>query len=98
MGQESYIVKELEALKAKHPSQVTVEYFVDEEGSFITETALQKYIAEMDQRYHVILSGPDGFISSLAGPKVWSNGREAQGPLGGVLQHLGLKSSDVWKL
>lgn len=119
MKTASYIVKELEALKAKHPSQLTVEYFVDEEGSFITEQALSRTIAELDcldrkpQPHHqitqatttqIMLSGPDGFISHLAGPKanVWRNkngrGEDSQGPLGGVLHRLGLSRKDVWKL
>lgn len=33
----------------------------------------------------IIISGPEGFISYLAGPKVWKDGKETQGPLGGIM-------------
>ncbi|POR39212.1 Vacuolar amino acid transporter 3 [Tolypocladium paradoxum] len=35
-----------------------------------------------------IISGPDGFISHYAGPKVWLGGALTQGPVGGVAAHL----------
>ncbi|KAI9898555.1 hypothetical protein N3K66_006915 [Trichothecium roseum] len=33
----------------------------------------------------LIVSGPDGFVSHYAGPKVWQGGRQTQGAVGGVL-------------
>lgn len=36
----------------------------------------------------VCVSGPDGFVAALAGPKRWHGGGEMQGPLGGVLGRL----------
>ncbi|ETN40602.1 uncharacterized protein HMPREF1541_04879 [Cyphellophora europaea CBS 101466] len=36
----------------------------------------------------VFVSGPDGFVGALAGPKVWAGGREEQGPLRGILGKL----------
>ncbi|ODA79886.1 hypothetical protein RJ55_05483 [Drechmeria coniospora] len=35
-----------------------------------------------------IISGPDGFISHYAGPKVWRGGTLTQGPVGGVAARL----------
>jgi cytochrome-b5 reductase len=33
----------------------------------------------------VVVSGPDGFIAALAGPKVWAGGQQQQGVLSGIL-------------
>lgn len=44
-----------------------------------------------------IVSGPDGFISSLAGPKVWARGAERQGPVGGVVAALMKKDPEKWR-
>ncbi|RDA91622.1 hypothetical protein CP533_4647 [Ophiocordyceps camponoti-saundersi (nom. inval.)] len=35
-----------------------------------------------------IVSGPDGFVSHYAGPKIWSGGTLTQGSLGGVIARL----------
>ncbi|PFH63078.1 hypothetical protein XA68_18215 [Ophiocordyceps unilateralis] len=35
-----------------------------------------------------IVSGPDGFVSHYAGPKIWSGGTLTQGPVGGVVAKL----------
>ncbi|KAI0020283.1 hypothetical protein F4780DRAFT_779637 [Xylariomycetidae sp. FL0641] len=36
----------------------------------------------------VFVSGPDGFVAALAGPKRWAAGRELQGAVGGALGRL----------
>jgi ferredoxin-NADP reductase len=46
----------------------------------------------------ILISGPEGFISYLAGPKVWAHGLLQQGPLRGVIGELDLKGWSVWKL
>lgn len=50
----------------------------------------------------LVVSGPPGFVECYAGPKVWGDGREMQGPLGGVLGGLKrdglLEGWDVYKL
>jgi hypothetical protein len=33
----------------------------------------------------ILVSGPDGFIAAIAGPKIWQKGQQEQGPLGGIL-------------
>ncbi|KAL4914264.1 hypothetical protein BDW62DRAFT_190670 [Aspergillus aurantiobrunneus] len=100
----SIVVRELEALKAQYPDQVTVEYFVDEENTFIgkksildfTKTAVSSSGAR--KRNLVLVSGPAGFISYMAGPKLWAQGMELQGPLQGLIKELNLQDWAVWKL
>lgn len=46
----------------------------------------------------VLISGPDGFVRHYAGPKVWKDGREVQGHLGGVLRDIDPKGWGVHKL
>lgn len=45
----------------------------------------------------LIVSGPDGFVSAYVGPKVWANGGERQGPVGGVLRGLMKVKPEIWK-
>ncbi len=44
----------------------------------------------------MMVSGPDGLISALAGPKRWADGKERQGPVGGILGDLKRKSPGSW--
>lgn len=44
-----------------------------------------------------IVSGPDGFVSAFAGPKVWADGGERQGPVGGLVAELRRKDPETWK-
>jgi hypothetical protein len=105
------VVQELDALKERSRAstqelsvhqELSVQYFVDEEKTFIT----QRHVAE---RIHalpsnetgsklILVSGPDGFIEYWAGKKLWVGGREVQGPLGGVLGQMDLKDWKVFKL
>lgn len=43
----------------------------------------------------LMVSGPDGFISRYAGPKVWLGGRQTQGPVGGVAAELLRRQPDL---
>jgi len=100
----SLIVKELEALKSQYPGQITVDYYLDEENRFIGKQDISKFIestrpTEGSRKSKLILvSGPEGFISYMAGPKVWAQGQELQGPLKGIIKELDLKDWGVWKL
>ena len=122
--QETALVKQLNALKAKRPLKISIEYFVDEEDSFITESLLKARLNDLrlEDYYHlqpytgregpelvldserrpgrklVLISGPDGFVKHHAGPKVWKEGQETQGALGGVLKNINPKGWEVWKL
>lgn len=105
---QGIVVKELEALK--HRSQahkgLSVEYFVDEEKSFIQPANIARHLKVSTQKDGaptkgprvILVSGPDGFIEHWAGRKIWVAGREAQGPLGGVLSQMDLRGWQVYKL
>ncbi|KAK3939563.1 hypothetical protein QBC46DRAFT_315584 [Diplogelasinospora grovesii] len=45
----------------------------------------------------LMISGPDGFIEVLAGKKIWANGQELQGPVGGVFGDLTKKNPGFWR-
>ncbi|RVX71394.1 hypothetical protein B0A52_04966 [Exophiala mesophila] len=115
IGPQGAMVQELESLKKRHPGQITVEYFVDEEGTFINETAVCNALGRLpspspghDQSHgpskaerQLLISGPDGFISYLAGPKMWRNGVEEQGPLSNMAARAIAKQAcpiAVWKV
>ncbi|PYI10861.1 homoaconitase [Aspergillus sclerotiicarbonarius CBS 121057] len=96
----SLIVRELEALRSQYPGQVSVDYFVDEEGTSIgkqsildsTSTALSSQEPGKGKHNLILVSGPEGFISYMAGPKLWAQGMELQGPLRGILKELELQN------
>jgi ferredoxin-NADP reductase len=98
------IVKELDALKANNTIAVQglkVQYYVDEENTFIQPEDIKKRMASTSQEKGsklIIVSGPDGFIEHWAGRKIWAEGREVQGPLGGVLKEMDLGDWKVFKL
>jgi hypothetical protein len=113
VADKGVIVRELEALKQKYPGQITVEYFVNAEDTWINEnavlTALSRFEATTSStnrdkavpERHILISGPPGFIAHLAGPKEWRNGREEQGALGRILAHSLSKiphDVKVWKI
>lgn len=82
---------------------LSVDYFVDEERTFISPATLQKIVKStaskgFETRKLLFVSGPEGFVSHWAGPKQWANGREIQGPLDGVLSRLDLEGWEVVKL
>lgn len=99
---KGHIVKELETLKSQYPGQITVDYFVDEEKSLIEKKSILNFTTSRnnstDRGKLIIVSGPDGFISYMAGPKVWAEGMELQGPLQGIIRELDLKGWNVLKL
>ncbi|RJE21301.1 hypothetical protein PHISCL_06370 [Aspergillus sclerotialis] len=99
----SIVVRELEALKTEYPGQLTVDYFVDEEHKFIEKQAISDFTntrsgSDGAQGKLILVSGPEGFISYMAGPKVWAQGAELQGPLRGIIRELNLSDWAVWKL
>ena len=101
----SIIVQELQRLQTKSRGQLSVHYFIDEKDVRITPRILQGYMGgerpavhENHGRRLILVSGPDGFVAHFAGPKLWRNGREIQGPLQGVLGDIGSRGWDIWKL
>ncbi|KAI5210555.1 hypothetical protein E4T39_00335 [Aureobasidium subglaciale] len=104
-SEKSLIVKQLDALKQANKA-LTVDYFVDEESTYIQPQIVRKAVAHTSNepaivsegKKIILVSGPEGFINHWAGPKQWLNGREVQGPLGGALAHMDLKDWQVVKL
>lgn len=45
----------------------------------------------------LMISGPDGFVSAYVGRKVWADGAERQGPVGGLVRKLMEKSPEAWR-
>ncbi|CZS97694.1 related to cytochrome-c mitochondrial import factor CYC2 [Rhynchosporium graminicola] len=103
------IVQELETLQQKYPGQLEVDYLVDEEKTFLDQkriSSLTKASTEVkfgarhtriDSKL-LFISGPDGFINYIAGPKKWEVGKEGQGQLGGLLGQMSIRTWKVWKL
>ena len=100
----------LRALRKEYAGKLALHYFVDEQGSFINQSILKKHLSDSAigekkgledgsaGRKLILVSGPEGFVSHYAGPKMWQGGIERQGPLGGVLKKLDLSGWEVWKL
>lgn len=96
----SLMVREIEALKSQYPGQVTVDYYVDEENQFIGKEAIRRVTTSASESSGkmILVSGPEGFISYMAGPKLWAQGMELQGPVQGIIRELELRDWTVWKL
>lgn len=107
------IVRELEHLKEKYPGQVTVEYYVNEEDTWIDKDVVFKALSRFDdkdfslgsatpqEQRQILISGPSGFISYLAGPKEWRGGREEQGGISKIIAHaisMNPHNVKVWKI
>ncbi|KAL1982828.1 hypothetical protein VTN96DRAFT_828 [Rasamsonia emersonii] len=97
------VVRELQTLKSQYPGQLTVDYFVDEENSFISKKDIRDFVESVSssgspQKRMILVSGPEGFISYMAGPKIWGGGRQLQGPVQGIIKELDLQGWTVWKL
>lgn len=103
-GGKGIIVADLEELQRQYPGQISVDYLVDEEGTFLDEKKISRLVTsrtveQMPRDSKLILiSGPEGFVNSFAGPKKWDGGKEEQGLIGGVLGRMRLKDWIVWKL
>lgn len=87
-------------------SQLLIDYYVDEEGTFVKPQDVKKTLDSLSQsssgnesgRKILLVSGPEGFVKHWAGPKQWIAGREVQGPVRGVLSTLNLNGWEVVKL
>lgn len=103
-SQKGVIVAELDALKKRCEAAtkgLTVNYYVDEEKTFIPPSEIEKRAKrpkEEEGSRLILVSGPDGFIEYWAGRKLWANGTEVQGPLGGQLGRMDLGEWRVVKL
>ncbi|CCD24043.1 cytochrome-b5 reductase NDAI_0C03830 [Naumovozyma dairenensis CBS 421] len=97
--------KEWKELEEQHPGQINVQFFVNEvsgEGKdkfnghvgFITKDYIKNHAAGPDQKTHIFICGPSGFMKAFSGEK--SNSKE-QGPLTGILKELGYSADQVFK-
>lgn len=105
VASKGLIVRELEALKERSQAAtggLNIQYYVDEERSFIKpgDVARRIHTEPLDGQGSrlILISGPDGFVEYWAGKKLWVEGREVQGPLGGVLAKMDLGDWHVVKL
>ncbi|MCJ1406392.1 mitochondrial peripheral inner membrane protein [Ptychographa xylographoides] len=101
----SPLVRRIQDLRTKQPGKFSIDYYVDEERTSISATTLKHHLQpseKIDQgltgRKLILVSGPDGFVEHFAGRKVWQNGREVQGKLGGLLSQVDHSGWEVWKL
>jgi cytochrome-b5 reductase len=98
------IVRELQMMQNSHPGHLSVDYLVDEEGTFLDQTKISALTTGISQSSAsagsklIFVSGPEGFINVLAGPKKWEDGEEKQGEVGGVIGQMGVTDWKVWKL
>lgn len=80
--------------------KLVVRTFVDSEGG-IKIRDVETAIATEGEKVSILVSGPEGFIAWIAGPKDFSGGREEQGVLGGLLKSAAKKKGcniEVFKL
>ena len=105
----SILVKQLNQLKSDFEGQLQVDYFVDEERSFITQGVLRSVlipqqtpdfssVTSSSAKRLILVSGPDGFVAYFAGAEGRSGKRETQGQLQGLLKDAGVRGWEVWKL
>lgn len=100
------VVRELQRMRERYPDQLSIDYVVDEEGTFVDRKTISAITAKAPADKSgsgtgsklLFVSGPEGFVSFLAGPKRWVDGEERQGRLGGILGQMGLTSWQVWKM
>lgn len=106
------IVSQINAMKHAHPGAVATTYYIDEEATVIQLSDVLATISSAPisptttnptndastGANLIFVSGPEGFLNYWAGPKEWKDGREVQGPLGGVLSRMGIRGWEVVKL
>lgn len=86
-GMKEEISSLVERVKAAgNGRKLVVRKFVDSEGGIKIQD-VETAIATKDKRTsRVFVSGPEGFVAWIAGPKDFGGGREKQGALGGLLK------------
>lgn len=105
---EGTIVQELREFQERYPDNVRVDYLVDEEGKFLDQKTISRVTKREPEVKHqavsttigsklMFVSGPEGFVNFLAGPKKYWDGKEVQGELGGLIGKMGIRDWKVWK-
>ncbi|KAF2478580.1 hypothetical protein BDY17DRAFT_305440 [Neohortaea acidophila] len=105
----SLIVAQVEALKqranTRRPGSLQVDYYVDEEATLIEFKDVAPLLRKGSQpssdsegKDLLFVAGPEGFVNHWAFRKIWVNGQEVQGPVGGALAKMDLTGWEVVKL
>jgi NAD(P)H-flavin reductase len=104
-NEKGLLVQVLDEMKSRvPPGMFEIQYFVDEDDSFIRSREVKKILAgkpgsdKSPGAKLIMVSGPEGFVDYWAGRKRLEEGRERQGPLGGRLGQMELSGWKVWKL
>ena len=106
------IVRAMTKLRAEHPDHISLEFFVDEEKTQIDTAAIKHHLRDRKPVHDddasgaasklgkklIMISGPDGFVDYLAGPKGWRLSVQVQGDLGGILSQMNTEEWEVRKL
>ena len=104
---QSPLIHQLSILQKTYHPNLQISYFIDSNHTFITPAVLKRHlhtvtlqdpIKQNEKKKLILISGPEGFVNYLAGPKQWRGGSEVQGPLEGVLGTMALHGWKVWKL
>ena len=83
---------------------IEIHCYVDEEYTWIKQDNVRAQFSEFAARTKdlknmlVVVSGPDGLVSYLAGPKQWRHGIQEQGELGGLMKRVIPDDCRIWKL
>jgi hypothetical protein len=106
-AEKGIMVRIIDEMKASVPEgALRVQYFVDEEDTFVRRSDVQKLLdssrpdaaGSKPATKLIMVSGPEGFIDYWAGRKRVDDQKESQGPLEGILGEMNLKGWRVWKL
>ncbi|KAI5299667.1 Phosphoserine transaminase, partial [Ascosphaera pollenicola] len=106
------VVRYINHLKERFPGSLSVDYFVDEEGSHISSSDILRFTQQSASddndstaqatcgKKLILIAGPPGFVSHMAGPPLVEGGTTfMQGPVKGIIGQLKLpKEWLVWKL
>ena len=106
--QKHPVLEQLELLKEQWDDEegkkLSVDIFMDDRNRYISINDVKRHMMDRSgdgqagKSRLILVSGPDGFVEYWAGSKVWRNGQEAQGQLGGLLSQLNLDQWQIWKL
>jgi cytochrome-b5 reductase len=95
--------RELDILAQAYPDRLQIHYAIDHPSRnwaglrTLQLKDLKRVLPnpDLDRKAAILVCGPDGFVSAVAGPKGLD---DSQGALGGILSKLGYKMEQVYKL
>ncbi|KAI8899955.1 hypothetical protein BC833DRAFT_524085, partial [Globomyces pollinis-pini] len=92
--------RELDLLCEAYPDRLNVTYTVEKPNwnwkglTGRLNSDLLRNTLPKDEDSVILVCGPEGLVNAVSGPKIG----EQQGPLGGILEQLGYKPNQVYKL